>query len=131
MALTAIEQLRILAGEAKPDQTDFKSLILQVGAINGTDFIDNAKDVTTDEVAESYYNKYVSVITGLFNKNTSTLSALERVLVVLMGKNTITFTQVQNATDVQWEAFVVSKIGDAIDIVGKTTDAEKAAYDAL
>ncbi len=131
MALTAIEQLRILAGEARPDATDFKSLILQSAAINGTAFINNAKDTSSDPTAESYYNKYTSIVRSIFSKNMSMVDALERVLVVLLGQNAVTFSQVQSATDAQWEAFVTDKIDDAIELVAMTTSAEKLAYENL
>ena len=131
MALTAIEQLRVIAGEAKPEGTDLLSLVLQTGVIHGITFKNALKDTSADADAEAYKNKFLGVTSKLFAENIPTATHLRRLIIVILGGNSVTFQQVVNATDAQWAGFVLDKMDEAIEFLAGITAAEKTAYLAL
>jgi len=131
MALSAIEQLRIIAGEAKPDQTDLLSLVLQTGSIVGYDFTLNQK-TTADETPEDFYReRFLLIAARAVNNDERAIAALRRLIIVILGNTSVTFNQVVGATDSQWEGFVFNNMDEAMEALAGVTPDQKAAYDAL
>lgn len=131
MALTAIEQLKIIAGDVGPNETDLLSLVLQTGVINGVDFIINGKDTSGNVDAASYYTKYASVVYRLFNNNIDTATSLRRIITVILGNTPYTNAQISGASDAQWQGFIAEKIGAGIEYLAQITNIEKTAYNNL
>jgi hypothetical protein len=131
MALSAIEQLRIIAGEASPGATDLLSLVLQTGAMVGQDFSVTQKTTVEETLAHKYRVKYLSIVSGIFKNNPNIIAALRRLIIIILGDNSVTFSQVVNASDSAWEVFVFDNMDEAIEYLAGITPDEKAAYSAL
>lgn len=131
MALSAIEQLRIIAGEASPNGADLLSLVLQTGVIVGQDFSMNQKSTVVDTLEDAYRVRFLSVSGRVFNNNERVVAGLRRLIIVILGGTNVTFNQVENATDSQWEGFVFNNMDEAIEYLGGITPDQKAAYIAL
>lgn len=131
MALTALEQQKLISGEVRPEATDLRSLVKQTAFIEGVDFYDNYKefDTAVNPEAASYLNKMFAIIkAGIRDQQTD---GTFRVMVAIIGQVATDLQQVENATDAQWEAFVSANIVKAMEIVADIRKDEKTAYDAL
>lgn len=131
MALTAIEQLKIIAGNPSPDEADLLSLIQQSATMLGVNFTINIKDTTGNDPATAYKNKFNSVISRVFSQDTNAISSLRRILIVLLGNTSFTFAQVQNATDADWMAFVYANMDESFEFLSGITAEEKSSYLAI
>ena len=131
MALSAIEQLRIIAGEASPNGADLLSLVLQTGVIVGQDFSMNQKSTVVDTLEDAYRVRFLSVSGRVFNNNERVVAGLRRLIIVILGGTNVTFNQVENATDSQWEGFVFNNMDEAIEYLGGITPDQKTAYENL
>ena len=131
MALSAIEQLRIIAGEASPNGADLLSLVLQTGVIVGQDFSMNQKSTAVDTLEDAYRVRFLSVSGRVFNNNERVVAGLRRLIIVILGGTNVTFNQVENATDSQWEGFVFNNMDEAIEYLAGITPDQKTAYENL
>lgn len=131
MALTAIEQLKIIAGETGPQEADLMDVVKQTGVINGVNFIINLKDTSGDALADSYKEKYLRVVYRLFNQNIDTAQSIRRILIVILGSNSFTYAQIEAASDAQWMTFIADNIDESIEYLAQIIPEEKSAYSNL
>ncbi len=132
MALDAIEQLDVIAGEVKPAGADLQSLVYQTGVIYGVDFTENSKD--TDGAAQEaidYKNKILGIVQQLFQGNQNSVANVMRIIVVILGNTNVTYQQLEGATNNQWMDFISDQIDEAFEFFALVTPEEKAAYLAL
>ena len=134
MALTALEQQKLISGEVSPNQTDLRSLVKQAGFIKGLEFKRNYKefDMVSEAKAASYLNKMFSIINSGIRGNGQTQEGAFRIMVAIIGSvPLITLPIIESATDAQWEQFVADNIIEALEIVADVRKDEKAAYEAI
>lgn len=130
MALTVIEQLELLSGTTSPDSTDLGSLVKQCSFKYAKEFYDNLKDTTGNSDATAYKNKLLTVSKNVFNSQQGLNENLTRIIVLIIGE-AATLTQVQNATDPQWEGFVYGQIDESFEYIGDVRLIEKTAYNTI
>jgi hypothetical protein len=131
MALSALDQLRITKGEINPSAVSLDELVHQAAAIFAVDFQTNYNILATDEPALSYVNKLINAGQKVLKPSGNEIPNLSRVLIVILGTMSVTITQVQNATDVQWATFIQDNIQEALEILANVKQDEKIAYNAL
>ena len=131
MALTVIEQLKLLSGDASPDSTDLGSLVKACSFKYAKEFYDNLKDTTGNNPATAYKNKILSDSRNVFNSKQGLNENLIRIIVLIIGEVATNLAQIQNATDVQWEDFVYGQIDEAFEYIADVTEVEKTAYVAI
>ena len=134
MALTALEQQRLISGELRPQQADLRSLVLQTAFMEGLDFKRNYKefDGSANAEAQSYLNKMFAVINSGIRGNSNTQDGSFRIMVSIIGAVPgVTIPIIEAATDSQWETFVEDNILEALEVVADIRKDEKAAYDAI
>ena len=124
MALTVIEQLELLTGSTATDSTDLGSLVRQCSFKYAKEFYDNLKDTTGNSDATAYKNKLLTVSKNAFNSQQGLNENLTRIIVLIIGEVAADLSQVQSATDSQWEDFVYDQIDEAF----KMGDALGAMY---
>ena len=134
MALTALEQLKIVNGEegASPDTTDLRTLVKATAFIKAAEFQQTYKDVDseTQPLAASYLNKLFALNRQIIRGNSD--ESLFRVIVTIIGAVPgVTLAIVQAATDTQWEVFVADNIMRAMEIVADVRKDEKTEYDGI
>ncbi len=138
MALTVLEEMQILGGQEGPS-VSLLDLIHQSAVGEGVDFHINYKvfdivdefDEPINVEANSYLTKILSVIDRVYRIDNSTVNSLVKLEVSLIGDSTVTFSQVQSATDEQWETFIVDNMLRTFELLGRVLKSEKTAYDAL
>ncbi len=141
MALTVLEEMQILKGTVGPS-VSLLDLIHQSAVGEGVDFHINYKVFDTIEIVEgeevpinveanSYLNKILSVIDRVYRIDNRTVNSLVKLEVSLIGDSTVTWQQVQEATDEQWETFIVDNMLRTFELLGRVLKSEKTAYDAL
>ncbi len=138
MALTVLEEMQILSGDEGPSVI-LLDLIHQSAVGEGVDFHINYKVFdTVDELdepinveADSYLNKILSVIDKVYRIDNNTVNSLVKLEVSLIGDSVVTWQQVQDATDEQWETFIVDNMLRTFELLGRVLKSEKTAYDAL
>lgn len=137
MALSALEQIKIVNGEVSPSQTDLRTLVKQSGYIFGTSFQQNYKEIPQSAPlteAETLANSYITKMMNLVRtslRSTNADDSLYRVMISLIGESNVTFEQVQQATDLQWEAFVQDQSDEAFEIFADIRRDEKTAYNSF
>lgn len=131
MALTVIEQLKLLSGDAKPDSTDLGSLVKACSFKYAKEFYDNLKDTTGNNDATAYKNKLLTVSKNVFNSQQGLNENLTKIIVLIIGEVATNIAQLQNATDEQWETFVYGQIDEAFEYIADVREVEKTAYNAI
>lgn len=131
MALTVIEQLKLLSGEESPGSTDLGSLVKQCSFKYAKEFYDNLKDTTGNSDATAYKNKLLTVSKNTFNSQQRLNENLTRIIVLIIGEVSTDISQVQNATDPQWETFVYDQIDEAFEYIADVRAIEKTAYNSI
>ena len=133
MALTALEQLKLVNGldGATPDATDLRTLVKASAYIYASSFYDNYKefDSEVETEASSYINKIFSICRQVFRGSADL--ELFRIVVTIIGKQSLTLAQIKAATDSQWEDFVSDNILEAFEKLADVKKNEKTAYDAI
>lgn len=131
MALTALEQLKLVSGEVKPEATDLRTLVKASAFIYAANFQFGSKvfDESSELDATSYKSKMYALVRRIISGNAD--ESIFRVIVTIIGQAATDLVQVQNATDAQWEVFVSDQIDEAMEIVADIRLNEKTAYDAL
>jgi hypothetical protein len=132
MALTVLEELQVLKGEVSPSVI-LLDLIHQVAVSEGITFHTTYKsfDGTVEVEAQLYLTKVLSVIGRVYAIESNTVQSLQKLIVSLIGDSGSTFTQVQNATDAQWETFIKTNMLRTFELLGRVLKSEKTAYEAL
>ena len=141
MALTVLEEMKILGGDVGPSVI-LLDLIHQSAVGRGVDFHINYKVFDTVEIineieepinteANNYLTKMLSVIDRVYRKENNTINSLVKLEVSLIGNSSVTFSQVQSATNEQWETFIVDNMLRTFELLGRVLKLEKTAYDAL
>ncbi len=142
MALTVLEELQILKGTVGPEGVILLDLIHQGAVGEGINFHINYKVFDTVEIvdeievsinveANNYLTKILSVIDRVYRIDNSTVNSLVKLEVSLIGDSSVTWQQVQDATDEQWETFIVDNMLRTFELLGKVLKVEKTAYDEL
>lgn len=131
MALTVIEQLKLLSGSTSPDSTDLGSLVKQCSFKYAKEFYDNLKDTTGNSDATAYKNKLLTVSKNVFNSQQGLNENLTRIIVLIIGEAATDLAQVQNANDPQWEGFVYDQIDESFEYIGDVRLVEKTAYNSI
>lgn len=146
MALTVLEELQILNGKVGPGSEEnpikLLDLIHQSAVGEGVDFHINYKVFDTVEIvdeievainveANNYLIKILSVIDRVYKIDNSTVNSLVKLEVSLIGNSAVTWQQVQDATNEQWETFIVSNMLRTFELLGRVLKSEKIAYNAL
>lgn len=131
MALTLIEQLKVLAGDPSPNEVKLLALVQQASYKFAKQFSDDLKNVTGVELAENYANKMLAVSRRVLRNDDKVNAVLTRMMVTLIGESSATFAQVTSATDEQWETFVTSNIDETFEYIADVRLTERAAYSAL
>lgn len=129
MALTAIQQLKIIAGNPAPDEVDLLSLVQQVATVLGVNFVPENTEGNAD--ATAYLQKFKGVISNVFRQDVNTIASLRRILIVLLGNTSYTYAQITSATDANWETFITENMPTSFEFLAGITAEEKAAYIAL
>ena len=130
MALTPTEQLRIISGNVKPPETDLLSLILQSSFIHSNEFYDTYKefDESTYPLADRYRKRIFALIQEIIDGDLSVVRNIMRMWVVILGETGYTIDQVEQATQTQWENFVLDQIDESIEYVAQVKRNEKSEY---
>ena len=142
MALTVLEEMKILGGEVGPTGVILLNLVHQSAVGEGIDFHINYKVFDTVEIineieepinteANNYLTKMLSVIDRVYRVDNNTINSLVKLEVSLIGNSSVTFSQVQSATNEQWETFIVDNMLRTFELLGRVLKLEKTAYDAL
>ena len=141
MALTATEQLKLVSGEVKPPQTDLLTLVHQTAFIFAKSFYDTYKEFQTDNganppiginsLASSYLNKMLGTCRSILRNDINTIQRINRMIIVIIGASVPDLATVENATQEQWESFVLDKMDESLEYVSDVMRNEKAEYLAL
>lgn len=128
--MTIIEQLKLLRGDVSPTDITYDDLVQQAAISFGSTFLDSIKDI--DRVENKHAFKYVSkmyeIITYVIRKPDTQLKVLARALITLYSG---TYNSVSNATDAQWEDFVVSNMKQTMEHTAGVFPHEKEEYDSI
>jgi hypothetical protein len=129
MPLSLSDQARIIAGNQElPDTTvSFLELVKTQSYTESVNFQINQKDTIGDAEATSYLNKMLLVINETIINNNQVIAQLVSTLVVLGAPNATNLPSTQNG----YETFVMDNTFTAMETLGKVTEEEKTAYDAL
>lgn len=131
MALTIIEQLRLLSGDISPDSTDLGSLVKQCSFKYAKQFYDTLKDTSGNAEATSYANKMIGVCKQVFKGQEGLNDNIKRIIVLIIGEVATNVAQVEGANDAAWESFVYSQMDEAFEYLSDVRSAEKTAYNAI
>ena len=140
MALTNLEQLRIISGEISPDSTSLDALVHQAAANYASLFYMTYNQAAlavdengeyTDALAAAYANKILNISNRVFRAPGLEIQLVTRIMVVLIGSTANNIGQVENATDEQWDGFVSAQIDECFELYAGVRQDEKAAYNAL
>ena len=63
--------------------------------------------------------------------DSGTIKSLQKIIISLIGDSAVTWQQVQDATDEQWETFITDNMLRTFELLGRVLKSEKTAYDAL
>jgi hypothetical protein len=129
--LTVTQQLQIIGGSPNPPETDLLSLLLQTGVNTAMTFIDNEKTIIENDPAQSYQDKLRGVSFRMLTGDENLLFQLRRIFVAILGRTNVTWAQVGNATQAQWETFATDECLNAFEYIARTTLEEKFEYDNL
>ena len=134
MAITVIEELQILdsKNEVGPSVI-LVDLVHQIAMGEGVEFHIDYKvfDSEANPEAQLYLDKVLAVISRVYNIDNQTVNSLTKLEVSLIGNSAVTWQQVQDATDEQWETFITDNMLRTFELLGRVLKSEKTAYDAL
>jgi len=135
------DQLRIIKGEVKPPSDTLLTLVHQAAAQYANTFMATYKLFNTDDGADppvainvnatDYLNKMINICGRIFRADSTAVQQLMRILVVLMAENINNIGLVENATDAQWESFLVAYMNQAFELGASVTRKEKTEYNNL
>lgn len=136
MALTITEQMKLIDGTVKPLSNLLIDLIHQSAMKYGKDFsegytvfsIINASSVAINGDAENYVMKMLSIANRVFNADQSTVGALKRIIVTIVGSSGVTNAQILSATDATWENTIATHMPRAFELLASVTKREIANY---
>lgn len=131
MALTIIEQLKLINGTLKPPSTSLDALVHQASYNYAKSFYDTVKDTTGNAEADSYATKVFNVAKRVLRNEQGVTAILTRMIITIIGASSATLAQVTAATDAQWEAFIVGQMDETFEYVGDVKKEEKLAYNAI
>jgi len=128
--LTNIEQIKIIRGDVAPTEVVFQELIEQVAISYFKDLIPTLKEVdgNINPNAESYVSKIKLGGSQIIHRSDIVSLSLAKVLISIYNGS---YSAVENATDSQWEAFIVANIETAVNLVFGVLTYEKADYDNI
>lgn len=130
MALTLIEQIKILRGVASPQEVSLSQLVEQSAVVKMLDFRENYVDPTGNALAESYVNKMLSLYNGVYNISTNLVSALSKIIIAIYAP-TGDYVTVEAAPDNAWATFIDNNMIEALEQISGITREEVTAYNAL
>lgn len=130
MALTAIEQIKIIRGDESPSETSLKELVQQTGFIHSKWLYDNYKDTSGNGPASAYLSKILNLANRVATGDPDIIDSLVRLIITIYGA-TGSYATVQGATDSQWETFILNNIPRAFELQSGVLKDEKQAYDDL
>lgn len=118
MALTVLQQLSILKGEIRPDSGTLREFIEQISINEVSSFYLTLKNIDADISMDGY--KYIDKISRVFTKiiyePTKTSELLSKIMISLIA-STYTLSQVEAASDIQWETFLKENMLKCIEIL--------------
>lgn len=130
MALTAIEQIKIIRGDVSPTESSLRELVQQTAFVFARQFYDTYKDTSGNADAEFYKEKIFQAINRLMRGDIDILDSLVRLIITIYGI-TGSYATVEGASDSQWETFILNNIEKAIELQSGVLQNEKSAYDSL
>lgn len=131
MALTIAQELEVLQGAIGPDDNTLSELVYQTAIGEAVRLSQNAKNPTQGTDEFNYLQKVGNIGNRIVDNSTTTIEALRKILVSLIGDSVFTYNQVANASDSDWEGFISTNIKECFEIAGGVLPHEKTAYDAL
>ena len=146
MALTYIERQQVQDGEVHPATLSLTNLISLIAVDFAIDFRTNYKtfDGSSFPDAQIYLDTMLGLCRQVLNydreRNQGILNSFIRDFITILGRTAYTYSQLQTATDQQWENFIktgnpASSTGYAgvlllFETVAGVTKAAKTEYDA-
>lgn len=133
MALTIIEEIKIIKGRINPEVITLEELIEQSSMGMSADMYATIKvvDNTTHPLAEKYKNKILILMAGVLANNSMYTSQLKRIIVSKLASTSVTASQLISATDDQWVNFVENNMLEAFEILANILPEEKTEYDSI
>lgn len=136
MALTITQQMNMINGTVKPPSNLLIDLVHQSAMKYGKDFsegytvfsIVNNSSVAINANAENYVTRMLSIANRVFNADQSTVHALKRIIVTIIGSSSITYAQVTGALDTDWESTIATHMPRAFELLAGVTKREIANY---
>ncbi len=132
MALTIIEQIKILKGEVSPTEVTLARLVEQPAITEVTTLLPTIKDfdatVLTD--ASRYRAKVREQMENIIGRPDGDSEVLSKALIAIYSVGG-DYSTVESATDAQWEGFIVANIMEAIETVAGVFAHEKTEYDGI
>lgn len=132
MALTVLEEMQILDREIGPSVL-LIDLVHQSAVGEGIEFNIGYKefDGEANPEAQLYLDKILSVIGNVNRIDGRTIDSLFKLIVALIGNSSVTYQQVVDAEDSDWETFIADNMLRTFELFGRVLKSEKTAYDAL
>jgi hypothetical protein len=130
MALSIIEQLKILQGTISPVEVTLEEMVEQVAVLNMVDFRDNHSNPSGNTDATSYVSKMLNLAPAIYRINKPLVNDLTR-LVIAIYAPTGDYATVQAASDDAWTTFIENNMTKVLQQYLQITQGEITAYEAL
>lgn len=131
MALSIVEQSKVINGEVKPNEISLLELVVIVARRYSQYFYLNHKETDDETSARNYVNKTSSVANRVISGDSSIYYSLLNNIINKIG-NTYSYTQIEAFTnDSQWEDMIENNISNVFEVVGFITREETAHYNGL
>lgn len=131
MALSIVEQSKVINGEVKPNEISLLELVVIVARRYSQYFYLNHKETDENTNARNYVTKTISVANRVISGENSVYYSLVNNIVNKIG-NTYSYSQIEAFTnDTQWEDMVENNIANTFEVVGFITREEITHYNGL
>lgn len=133
MALTLIEEIKIIKGRINPEVVSLNEIINQAAMGAAADIYPTLKvvDESTQPLAFSYKLKIISLIANILNSNDMYTEKIKRIIVSKLATTAVTGAQLIAATDSQWVTFFNDNMFYAIELLANILPEEKVDYDSI
>ena len=140
MAITNLEQLKIVGNEISPESYTLLEMVHQAAYDTAIDFHINHKlavydtdieDELVNPDARAYATKILSSSRNAYKLDGAGLERLRRACIIFIGDQVGSLNAIKNATDEQWSAFISSIMINVFESMGGVLPNEKSEYEAL
>lgn len=133
MALTIIEEIKIIKGRINPEVITLEELIEQSSMGRSADMYATIKlvDKETQPLAQKYKDKILVLMAGVLANNSMYTTQLKRIIVSKLASTSVTASQLITSTDEQWVNFVENNMLEAFEILANILPEEKTEYDSI